>query len=303
MAFGIQLTVDYAFKQTLGNPDHTDITIHFLNAVLAPQRPIQEVQILNPALPKAADWQKESLLDILAVDDQGRRFNVEMQTTLPYNLRPRLVYYASRLYSGQLQVGENYQALRTAISICVLERPLIITPRKLHHEFRLRDERGTAFCDDFQLHLLQLSHTDASVHNVRERSPLEQWSFLLGNAHCYSTDELRRALPDPVFSEALEIATMIANTPEQQLLYEARLKAQRDEAARLLFSREEGRVQGRDEGIAIGLTSGRLLGQIALLRKILGEQPISDSELKTWSDERLEAECQELQRRWEARSR
>ena len=100
---------------------------------------------------------------------------------------------------------------------------------------------------------------------------------------------------------------MIANTPEQQLQYEARLKAQRDEAARLMFSREEGREQGReqgrDEGIAIGLTSGRLLGQIALLRKILGEEPISDSELKTWPDERLEAECQELQRRWEARSR
>lgn len=37
MAIGISPTVDFAFKLMLGNPDHTGVTVHFLNAVLEDQ--------------------------------------------------------------------------------------------------------------------------------------------------------------------------------------------------------------------------------------------------------------------------
>lgn len=306
MAIGIRLTVDFAFKQTLGNPQYTDVTVHFLNSVLQPKSRIESVEILNPTLPKESESHKESLLDILAVDERGCRLNIEMQTSLPGNLRRRLVYYTSRLFYGQLQEGEDYDLLRAAINICVVDRPLIVDPPQLHRDFRLRDSRGETLCDDFQLHLLQLPFAQATEHNAHALPGIEQWAFFLRNAHHYDAETLCRILPDPVFAKALEIVTMIAKTPEQRYYYEARLKAQRDEAARLAFAREEGleagRAAGHAEGRAEGLDLGETIGRIGLLQKILGDAPETTAELRTWSRERLIELLAELESRWERRT-
>ena len=50
LVLGIIATVDYAFKRMLGSPEHTRITIHFLNAVLGGSIRITKVTILNPIL-------------------------------------------------------------------------------------------------------------------------------------------------------------------------------------------------------------------------------------------------------------
>ena len=48
MSLGIDPKVDFAFKLVFGSPDHTRITIHFLNAILNLPDPITSVEILNP---------------------------------------------------------------------------------------------------------------------------------------------------------------------------------------------------------------------------------------------------------------
>ncbi len=48
MPIGIDPKVDFAFKLVFGSPEHTNITTHFLNAVLQGGWPITEVEILNP---------------------------------------------------------------------------------------------------------------------------------------------------------------------------------------------------------------------------------------------------------------
>src|SRR6056297_1907875 len=105
MAIGIDPTVDFACKRVLGSPDHPAVTLHFLNAVLRFPSPIRETQILNPPIEKGFEGDKWSLLDILAKDEQGRLYNIEIQTTRPLGLRQRLAYYASCLLVDQLQSG------------------------------------------------------------------------------------------------------------------------------------------------------------------------------------------------------
>ena len=60
------------------------------------------------------------MLDIRARDSDGRSLNVEMQVTVFGGLLQRLVYYACSLYVDQLEAGQNYTELRSAISICLL---------------------------------------------------------------------------------------------------------------------------------------------------------------------------------------
>ena len=64
MAIGISPTVDFAFKLMLGSPEHSGVTIHFLNAILTDQPKISHVEILNPFLGKDSDDDKLTPEDI-----------------------------------------------------------------------------------------------------------------------------------------------------------------------------------------------------------------------------------------------
>lgn len=144
MAIGISPAVDFAFKLLLGSPDHTSVTIHFLNAVLSHQPRITQVEILNPFLGKDSADDKLAVLEVLPRDEHGRKLNIEMQTTTAADLIQRLLYYAATLYTGQLSEGSSYASLRPAISICVLTQALKSVGDEIHRDFRLR-ERSIGF--------------------------------------------------------------------------------------------------------------------------------------------------------------
>ena len=71
-------TVDFAFKLMLGSPEHTGVTVHFLNSVLDSGPRITQATILNPFLGKETADDKLSVLDIKAKDELGRYLNIEM---------------------------------------------------------------------------------------------------------------------------------------------------------------------------------------------------------------------------------
>lgn len=291
MAIGISPTVDFAFKLVFGSPEHTRVTIHFLNALLTPRRRITSVQIQNPFLGKGNEDDKLSVLDILAVDQDGRMLNIEMQTTLPAGISQRLVYHGARLYGGQLNEGDRYSALHPAIIICVLTMPMYPDVEELHLEFRLRDISGRILTDDLQIHLLQLSKLGVTAENVSTASAIEQWAYFILNAERLTVEEVRRLFPDQEFTEAAGVLEMISKTPEQQLQYDARRKFQMDEAARLEYARDEGRQEGLQEG----RQQGELLGQIGILQSILGLSQPSREELSTYDLSQLSALAKQLQ--------
>ena len=103
----IDPTVDYACKQVIGNPLFPEITIHFLNAVLTPESPIVSVKILNPINEQKFESDKSSILDIRAVDQLGRIFNVEVQRTKTAGLTKRITYYSAGNFVDQLGQGDG----------------------------------------------------------------------------------------------------------------------------------------------------------------------------------------------------
>jgi predicted transposase/invertase (TIGR01784 family) len=288
MITDIRPTVDLAFKLMLGSPEHTAVTVHFLNSVLAGTPRIRHVTILNPFLGKETQDDKLSILDIKAQDEQGRFLNIEMQTSLATGLAKRLTYYAGRLFVGQMHEGMAYKALQPAISICVLSQSMFPQDQQLHLDFRLREKGGQVFTDELQIHLVELPKSRASVQNIREVSPLERWAFLMLNAHQIDTDVLRRLLPEPEFHDALGVLEMITRTPETRELYEARLKAQLDEEARLDYARAEGEQ--------IGQQRGERIGQIRLIEDLLKMPPTESEELAKLGLEQLATRLAELRK-------
>ena len=98
---------------------------------------------------------------------------------------------------------------------------------------------------------------------------------------------------------------MIQRTPQERSQYELRLKAQRDDRAKLQQARtegkaegraegkEEGKAEGREEGKAEGREEGEAAGIIKALRGVLG---IDDTPLDDLSLEQLTAMASDLQR-------
>ncbi len=279
MATGIDPTVDFAFRKLLGSPEHTAVTIHFLNSVLQIQPAIEQIEYVNPIIGPEFEDDKWSILDILARDAAGQLFNIEMQTSLPAALRERLVYYASSLFVGQLAEGDSYRDLAPAIGICVLSRALFPNCDQLHLDFRIRSaEEQILLTDHLQIHLIQLPKYTLPADNQLITDPIEQWAYFFRTAEQSSPAALAERLDDPIFNEAAEVLEMIAKSPRDRQLYEARLKMQRDEQARLDYAieeglakgREQGYHEGREEGREEGLTIGEAKGKVSLLCDLLG---------------------------------
>ena len=152
----IDPTVDFVCKMLLGNPAHSRLTIHFLNAVLRMESPIVEVEYLNPFVMQEFEMDKLAILDILASDDQGRRLNIEVQRTNPGGLPERLVYYASTQLVEQIQEGEGYHLLRPSIGICLLNAKLFPNLADYHQQFRLRTNTGLELTNCLEIHTLEL---------------------------------------------------------------------------------------------------------------------------------------------------
>ena len=103
---------------------------------------------------------------------------------------------------------------------------------------------------------------------------------------------------------------VIKQSPDDLLIYEARLKRQRDESTAIQVALMEGKALGRAEGEQIGQVRGEQIGQvrgeqigqIRLLEQMLGLQPSRSDELATRSMEQLAATVEDLRRRLDVKN-
>ena len=295
MFIGIDPLVDFAAKRVLGSPEHSRITLHFLNSVLGFADEIVDVTILNPINLKDFDVDKLSILDIKATDSVGRRYNIEVQTTRPLGLPKRLTYYAAKQLIEQLGEGDQYADLNPSISICLLDSILFRDEPRLQHAFGLRTAGGILLTDCLQVHVFELPKYVIPSDNQVITDPVDQWLYFFRHAADCTPEELVDRLPDPVFAEATGVLQMIARNPEERQLYDDRLKAERDEWART----EQAKLEGRAEGRVEGRVEGRIEGQarlVAVLQGLVGDPVQTTEELagRGWDELRqLESELQQ----------
>ena len=295
MAIGIDPTVDFAFKKLLGSPDHPAITLHFLNAVLGGDPVISSVEFINPFMEKEFDEDKLAILDVKATDNHGRKLNIEMQTTLPGELRSRLAYYAAAQFVEQMKEGDDYKQLRPSIGICVLNGKMFPKVADLHLDFRLRSRKpALKLTDSLQIHLLELPKYTPPSDNGVITDPIEKWVFFFQQAVSLTRQQLIERLGDDAFAEAAGVLEMIARSPKERELYEARLKMQRDERSRL--------DAARDQALAEGVAKGALAGRIQLLQELLSEPQSELTELIAEPEQKLAAMVTELQERLRSRN-
>ncbi|WP_339237652.1 Rpn family recombination-promoting nuclease/putative transposase [Oceanobacillus sp. FSL W7-1281] len=135
----MDLKVDYAFKQLFGNEKNKDITVVFLNAILAKsgRSPIQQLYFQNIEIGGEYEEDKKSRLDLLTRTENKEWVNIEIQINNEYNMIKRLLYYWSRLFSEQLKEGQSYKELYPVISINIMHFNLLDETDAFYNIFRL----------------------------------------------------------------------------------------------------------------------------------------------------------------------
>ena len=222
---GVSPRVNLIFQRIFGAPGSEPLLIDLLNSVLRPARPIVEVRLLHPVLSPEHHEGRALIVDLVAIDDQGVRVQVEMQTSSHGHLRPRMLLGWAKLYGGQLSAGEGFAALRPVISLWFCDRDALPAPppgrpEPFHARFEVREPiGGPAFSDHFSLHIIELSRFRAALSSP---SPAHRWLHFLAEAEAW------QAVPALLHSKPLEAAMTLLHTiradPKERALYEAYCK-------------------------------------------------------------------------------
>ena len=305
MPLGIDPTVDYVFKRLFGDPANADVLIHLLNSVLEFPDPITEVTILNPSFEKESESDKLAILDVKAKDCTGRLFNVEIQTSITIAIKERLVYYTSCLYTEQLLEGVSYARLRPAICICFLSSTLFRNTSEPHLAFFLADAvTGIRLTDQFQIHTVELSKYNLSEAELTTATRLQKWAWFMNHASECDAARLRSLLTAPEHLKATGVIEVISKSPEEKMLYDARMKAIRDQkmfTEDLIEANQIAVETARKVAIQEGRQEGRLVGRIQTLQEMLDEPVVADEVLISMSNAELELLLEQLRARFSNR--
>ena len=235
--------MDFVFKNIFGSEKHPNILISFLNATLKPKDLITEVEIKNTDLNKGYIEDKFSRLDVKATTSNNEIINIEIQLKNEYNMIKRSLYYWSKLYSEQLNEGEDYSLLKRTICINILNFKYLKT-RMFHSVYRMKEIHTNEELSGIEeIHFIEIPKLEDGSD---EKDMLVAWIEFLKNPESEKVRGLEMSVDE--IREAKDELIKMSNDDTQRELYEMRAKTLRDKISALNEAERKGIKKGREEG-------------------------------------------------------
>ena len=239
---------DIFVKYLLGTEENTGLLLSFINAVLSDSGfdTISSVEIKNPFNIKTSVTEKETILDVKAVDRNGRKYDIEVQTSGDYTYRWRSLYYWAQLYGGQLKEGDKFKELDPVICINLLSFNLFKELEQIHTCFFLREKNEPEFVltDHLVLHFLELNKLSEEIM----KSKLERWLAFF--KYEGKQEDLMEILikSDKDIEKAHERYKRFSKDDNLKDIYLSREMWKKDRISELSSAKEEGIEQGIEQG-------------------------------------------------------
>ena len=235
--------MDFVFKNIFGSEKHPNILISFLNATLKPKDLITEVEIKNTDLNKGYIEDKFSRLDVKATTSNNEIINIEIQLKNEYNMIKRSLYYWSKLYSEQLNEGEDYSILKRTICINILNFKYLKT-RKFHSAYRLKEiYSNEELTDVAEIHFIEIPKLEDGSD---EKDMLVPWIEFLKDPESEKVRNLEMSIEE--IRQAKDELIKMSNDDTQRELYEMRAKTLKDKISALNEAERKGIQKGIQEG-------------------------------------------------------
>ena len=185
-------------------------------------------------------------LDIMADDEEGSRYSVEMQNENEYNINKRSRYYHSMMDLDLLQRGERYQDLRKNIVIFICTFQPFVKFRRHRYVFEKRCLQEPELALDDEMTTVILS-TKGSEKDIDE----EMLSFLRYMED--SREEVAAGSEGDLVKLVHEKVRVVKQSKVREAEY---MKLQERDRKNFQEGRQEGIREGKKEGLREGLEKG-----------------------------------------------
>ncbi|MDQ5930148.1 MAG: hypothetical protein QG594_1935 [Bacteroidota bacterium] len=256
----VEVTNDIAFRKIFGNENRKEVLISFLNAVLLLENDNQivEVAILNPYQLPSIRGGKVTIVDIKAKDQNQKSYIVKMQVAPIDGFDKRVLYYASKSYSSQIERGDEYRKLKPTFFIGILNFEITQNPHYISRHKVIDLETGKNTIKDIEFNFIELPKFNKTENQLK--TIIDQWVYFIKNA------ENLEVIPPNINDKGLQHAYQDAQKhrwSKQELEeYDYALMREQDEIGKLEFAEKKGIEKGiqkeKIDGIKKALIQNKL---------------------------------------------
>ena len=241
----VDIKNDVAFRKIFGNENRKEVLISFLNAVLLLQENhrIVTVDILTPYQLPDIKGGKVTIVDVKAKDQNDKTYIVEMQVAEVEGFDKRVLYYASKSYSAQIERGDQYQKLNPTYFIGILDFEVTRNSNYISRHKIIDIETNESYIKDIEFNFIELPKFKKSVNELE--SVIDQWVYFIKNA------ESLEVIPENLNDEGLKFAYEDADkhnwTKAELEAYDYVLMREQDDRGRLSFAIKKEKEQNKIE--------------------------------------------------------
>lgn len=244
---------DWAMKRLLRNKANFNVLEGLLTTLLKENIHIQK--LLESESNQEEEFDKYNRVDMLAENDKGELFLVEIQNNNEYAYFQRMLFGTSKLVTEYINRGEGYEKVRKVYSINIVYFSLGHGKDYVYHgktEFKGIHKGDILELTPFQKQTFKADTVSqlypeyyilkVNDFNSVAKSPLEEWIYYL------NTGEIPDNATAPGLDKAREQLKLDKMSKEELKAYYRHLDNIVILKSNIFTEREEGRVEGRVEG-------------------------------------------------------
>lgn len=193
--------------------------------------------------------QKNGRVDVRAVLNDNIECDIEIQLSTHEKMIERFLYYWAKMYTANLQTGNQYNKLRKTISIIIVDDEIkqLKGIHKAHTKWQLREEEYknvilTSFCE---ISIIELPKAIREYQKNKQNEML-QWMMFLDNPEDEEVTKIMNENED--IKEAKEELDKIN---QDEILWKEALDIEitrMDNEQRMYEAKRDGRKEGEKEG-------------------------------------------------------
>lgn len=278
---------DWAMKRLLRDKANYGVLEGLITTLLG--RPIKIQKLLESESNQENEEDKQNRVDVLAEDEQGVLYLIEVQNETELAYFQRMLFGASKLVTEYINRGQGYENVRKVYSINIVYFNLGEGKDIVYHgktEFRGIHNHELLRLSPFQRQRFAVDevselYPEYYILKVNDfdrwsRVPLEQWIYFL------NTGEIPDDATAPGLGEARQKLKLDHMTREELRAYYRHLDNVIILRDNITTARGEGHLEGKEEGRAEGKAEGRAEGiaeGIRMTARKLKDMGLSDGQI------------------------
>ena len=273
----ISLMDDWVFKAVIGDPEDEVCLSSFFHAI---DPDFRKVRLLPGEKKVGHPDDKAIRYDICGVINEKIYFDLEVQQNgNPEEQGIRIVFYLSRLLSGQRTKGKDYRELRPVRVIMITNFRFFDDPEVSSDVFYLVGEKtGRTLTKHIQVSIIELAEVERLQRiPVQDLTPLDRWRIVLKFAGdpdkaawiqaIMAIDEGCRRAVEKMMEIPMSMIEYMWETKrlDREMMRNSEIREERERAVKK--ARERALKQGIAQGLERGKDQGSLLKLVTIALK------------------------------------